>query len=288
MMLVNAIRRCLKNKNNPVPIISTLPKESISYEWLNKTLFPSILVKGGNAFRPHYTWGIMQSVNLARELNIPKVSIMEFGVAGGNGLVSMERIAEELETLYGVEIDVYGFDAGSGLPKPVDYRDIPNAYIEGTFSMDIEKLKNRLKRAKLFIGLVENTVTDFLKSDYAPVAFISIDLDYYSSTMQALRILDVGNDRLLPRIYCYLDDVMGRSSSDFNGELLAISDFNDSHSMEKISRIYGLNFLLPKPHRDNMWTEKFFMAHIFDHELYGNYDGLSSKRDLSLREEWAN
>ena len=56
--------------------------------------------------------------------------------------------------------------------------------------MDVEALKKRLKKAQLILGLVENTVPRFIDSGAAPVAFVSIDLDYYSSTMQALKILE--------------------------------------------------------------------------------------------------
>ena len=48
--------------------------------------------------------------------------MLEFGVAGGAGLLSLERIAELVEGLTGVEIEVHGFDTGTGLPAPKDYR----------------------------------------------------------------------------------------------------------------------------------------------------------------------
>ncbi|HEY5681248.1 MAG TPA: hypothetical protein VIS55_14360 [Pseudomonadales bacterium] len=46
-------------------------------------------------------------------------------MAGGNGLVEMERIAREVEPLFGVGIEIWGFDSGKGLPAPRDYRDLP-------------------------------------------------------------------------------------------------------------------------------------------------------------------
>jgi hypothetical protein len=181
-----------------------------------------------------------------------------------------------------VKIDVYGFDAGVGLPKPEDYRDLPNLYSEGTFAMDIEKLKGRLKKARLFLGLVEKTVEDFIRSGPSPVAFISIDLDLYSSTTHALRILDVDQNLLLPRVHCYFDDIMGRNCCEYNGERLAIAEYNAAHEMRKIAPIYGLKYFLPARHAQQMWTEKFFITHIFDHHLYGDYDGLTQNRALNL------
>lgn len=51
-----------------------------------------------------------------------KISAIEFGVDGGNGLLAMENIAQEVEKEVPVEFEIYGFDTGSGLPEPIDYR----------------------------------------------------------------------------------------------------------------------------------------------------------------------
>ena len=121
--------------------------------------------------RPHYLWGVLQGMNLARVLGIHRISIAEFGVAGGNGLVALEEIVERLELIFGVQVDIYGFDTGGGLPKPKDYRDIPNTYAEGQFVMDIDRLRKRLKKSQLKLGLVEQTIDDFIQSRPAPLAF---------------------------------------------------------------------------------------------------------------------
>ena len=65
-------------------------------------------------------------------------------MAGGNGSVELERIATDVFARYGVAIDVYGFDTGEGLPKPKDYRDLPNLYRASGFRMDQAKLRARL------------------------------------------------------------------------------------------------------------------------------------------------
>jgi hypothetical protein len=244
-----------------------------AYPWLN-SIFMKLLSEGRGELRPNYIWGVLHGAHLAKSIGISRVSVIEFGVAGGNGLVSLDRIAEKVEEILGVGIDVYGFDTGIGLPKPEDCRDLPNLYTESSFRMDVEGLKKRLKKARLKLGLVESTVPTFIGSGPAPVAFISIDLDYYSSTMQAFKLLEADQALLLPRIHCYFDDIMGFTFSEYNGERLAIADFNVSHSTRKISPIYGLKYFLPTRHAQRQWPEKFFMAHIFDHELYGWKDGL--------------
>lgn len=247
--------------------------DDFAYPWLNSIL-KKLLSEGGGALRPHFTWGVLHGAHLAKAIGIKRVSVIEFGVAGGNGLISLEKVAEKVEKIFDVGIDVYGFDTGSGLPKPKDYRDLPNLWKEAAFPMDEEKLKRRFKRAHLILGLVENTIPGFISSNPAPVAFISFDLDYYSSTMQAFRLLEADQGLLLPRIHCYFDDIMGFAYSNFTGERLAILEFNVSHSKRKISPIYGLKYFLPAPYDQAQWSELIYMAHIFDHDLYGHYDGL--------------
>jgi hypothetical protein len=244
-----------------------------AYPRLNSILIKLLSERRG-VLRSNYTWGVLHGVYLAKTLGIKRVSVIEFGVAGGNGLLSLERTAEKIEEVLGIGVDVYGFDTGTGLPKPDDYRDLPNLYTESSFHMDVEALKKRLKKAQLLLGLVENTVPRFIASGAAPVAFVSIDLDYYSSTMQALKILEADQALLLPRIHCYFDDIMGFTFSQYNGERLAIADFNSSHGMRKISPIYGLRHFLPARYSQSLWAEQFYMAHIFDHHLYGLNDGL--------------
>ena len=98
-------------------------------------------------------WGLSR-----KSLGIKRISTMEFGVAGGNGLLSLEHVALGVERHLGVEIEVYGFDTGVGLPKLNDYRDLPNLYRKGAFAMDFDGLRKRLKKAQLILGLVENTL----------------------------------------------------------------------------------------------------------------------------------
>ncbi len=235
--------------------------------------FPVLFVKAGDLLH----LGGMQGVNLvARALGIKLVSVIEFGVAGGNGLVALEEIVTELEPIFDVEVDIYGFDTGKGLPKPDGCRDLPNVYAESQYKMDVDTLRQRLQKARLIWGLVEDTMKDFIRSRPAPVAFIADDLDYYTASMGAFKIFDATQDLLLPRIWCYFDGIMGPTKCDFTGERLAIHDFNASHEMRKISPIYGLPWALPKNHFDQIWVRKVFLAHIFNHDQYGQPDELTS------------
>lgn len=42
--------------------------------------------------RPQYAWGVVQGVSLAQVLQVKRTSVIEFGVAGGSGLVALERL----------------------------------------------------------------------------------------------------------------------------------------------------------------------------------------------------
>ena len=136
--------------------------------------------------RPHYAYGVYKAALQAKALGIARISALEFGCAGGNGLVALESISEEVTAALGIQIDVYGFDIGEGLPRPLDFRDLPYAWKAGQFKMDIPKLKSKLAKAELVIGDVADTVGPFSeREELAPIGFASFDLDFYSSTAAA-------------------------------------------------------------------------------------------------------
>lgn len=240
------------------------------------------LIKMGGLDRPHYGYIVYQGADLARRLNIPKISILEFGVAGGRGLLNLEHHAARVSELTGVEIEVYGFDTGMGLPPPKDYRDLPYVWQESHFKMDQEALAKQLTRAKLVLGLVEETVNSFVaKHNPAPVAAISFDLDYWSSTVAALEILLLDADHRLPRIFAYFDDVY---SSDLGhvtakvGVPLAISEFNAAHPRHDVSPLTHLEFRY-SPARD--WHRQIYSCASFDHPRFNDYV-IRGDRQLAL------
>jgi hypothetical protein len=237
------------------------------------------IMERDTSVRPQYVWGCLCAASLAQNLGLSRISVIEFGVAGGNGLLELERIASKVETLSGVSIDVYGFDSGRGLPKPKDYRDLPQLWAEGDYRIDVDGLRARLSRAKLVLGRVADTVPHLVSGDaLAPVGFVSFDLDMYSSTVEAFVLFDARHDLLLPRVVCAFDDIVGYSHSDFAGERLAISEFNQAHETRKISRIYGLRYIL----RDQAWTQMMYLFHDFEHQRYTDYDGTNPLRQIPL------
>src|ERR1700730_6762845 len=108
-----------------------------------------------------YLWGVIQAAYLAASLDIDRVSLLEFGVGGGDGLVLLERAARLVGLRLGVDLEVVGFDIGTGVPEPEDPRDVPNMFVPGLFRMDLDATRARLDRAQLVIGDVGTTVPRF-------------------------------------------------------------------------------------------------------------------------------
>jgi hypothetical protein len=189
------------------------------------------------------------------------MSVIEFGVAGGNGLLALQDEAQAVEQATGVAIRVYGFDAGpSGLPKLCgDYRDHPDIFKPGDFPMDVEALMARLApRTTLILGDIrERSERLHEEFDPSPIGFISVDVDLYSSTVAALRTLDLCP--ILQHVALYFDDVGLDRCHRWAGELLAIDEFNETHTDLKIDQWRGLREDRPFP--EVHWIDKMFMCH---------------------------
>ncbi len=234
--------------------------------------------------RPNYTWSVLHAASVAARTGREAVSVIEFGVAGGNGLVAMERAAVEAQARLGVEVAVFGFDTGKGLPDPRDHRDAPFLMEGGDFPMDEELLRTRLSFAQLVLGDVGETIPGFLAQSHPEIGFISFDLDYYSSTRDALVILRGDAAHLMPRVLCYFDDTHGYPWGEFNGARLAIAEYNDGSEERKLAEIHGLRHLLPISQRDERWPEAMYVAHAFDHPAYDAPEGTELTRRLDLHE----
>lgn len=233
-------------------------------------------------FRPHYGFCIYNAALLADGLGYPKISVVEFGVAGGRGLTNIERHVVEIREEVNTDFEVYGFDLESGSPKPLDYRDMPYMWAEGFFKMDRKKLENKLKFSKLVIGNVRETCSDFFdKYRPAPIGCALFDLDYYSSTMEAFKIFDTDTSNYLPRVYIYFDDIASgglRANNEFVGVLRAINDFNEKSSNKKIAKISGLSTSRKVP---SSWNDRIFVFHDFTHPKYCDFIG-NPHQDLHL------
>jgi hypothetical protein len=223
---------------------------------------------------PHYGYGLLQAALQARGLQIPAVSAVEFGVAGGSGLVALEEHAVAIEALTGVAVRTFGFDTGEGLPMATDHRDLPYIWRPGYFKMDVPALHARLRRSELILGDVRETVPRFRgRDDVPPLAFISFDLDYYSSTRAAMEVLDGPEAHRIPRVFCHFDDIIGIDAelhSPFAGQLLAIEEHNAANEHRKLALINGLRHKRRLP---RAWNDQLYVLHDFRHPSYSVHLG---------------
>jgi hypothetical protein len=148
--------------------------------------------------------------------------------------------------------------------------------------MNEAALRARLRRAKLVLGLIRETLGDWVASRPAPVGFISFDVDYYSSTVDAFSLLEADSSVLMPRIMCYFDDVLGYPWGYLNGERLAIDEFNDAHEQRKIAQLHGMRFWAPGSQRNASWPEAKYVAHVLDHPRYLENEGVTISTRLDL------
>jgi hypothetical protein len=232
----------------------------------------------GAVERPWYGWTVYNAALQARALGIKEIAALEFGVAGGQGLLCLENHVEEVERTTGIKISVWGFDAGSGLPDTKDYRDLLYVWPPNSFEMDFKELSKRLRRERLVIGDVRETIVDFMQRPEIPtVGAVMFDLDLYTSTAAALAILEVPDERILPRALCYFDDIMGGPENlccDQTGERLAIVEFNQrNHGRIHLGLANGFKGRSPE-----YWHDQVYACHRFAHPQYNTC--LSSERHL--------
>ncbi|MBN8919879.1 MAG: hypothetical protein J0H62_04105, partial [Rhizobiales bacterium] len=140
--------------------------------WVSKVVpLPfGFLVETGCLERPAHAYCIWHSANLAKSLGYTSIGIAEFGVAAGATLLIIERYAKEVARVTGVDIRVYGFDTGAGLPKLAGVKDLPHWFRANMYTMDVGRLRERLDpRTTLVLGNVTDTVSEFFDEPRPPL-----------------------------------------------------------------------------------------------------------------------
>lgn len=212
--------------------------------------------------RPHYLVGVLRAADEARAEGVTAMSVVELGVAGGRGLIALQQYASDVERETGIDIRVFGFDSGRGLPPLCgDYRDHPDHWRAQDYPIDEPALRRRLgPKTTLIIGDVAATVPAFVHDAGAPpVGFVAVDLDLYSSTKAALQMLLLPQRRMLRRVVLYFDDVQAFFNHAFAGELLAIREFNAASHDVKIDRWRGL--AAGRVFHESPWLASMYVAH---------------------------
>lgn len=223
--------------------------------------------------RPYHAFGLLAAADVACFVGAAEFIAIEFGVAEGAGLLNLADVAAAVTAETGIGIKLVGFDSGEGLPAPLDYRDHPEIWSAGDFAMlDPDELRSALPAgSELILGPIASTLPPFIESlGSAPVGFVSFDVDFYSSTRDALALYSVAAARLLPVVVTYFDDTVGglaRIGSLFRteaaGQLLAIKEFNAAHDTRAIDTIRVLRHRRPLDRE--LWLERIYALHVLDH-----------------------
>lgn len=181
--------------------------------------------------RMNYATNIMAAAKAAKSLGGDCVSVIEFGVAAGSGLLNAQFHSREIERITGIKIQVYGFDTGEGLPQTEKEKPGENVrffYTPGDYKMNKQVLSDRLEdRTKLVLGNIEDTLPDFIEKETPyPIGAIFVDMDTYEAAKCILDWLGKypASECFLPRIFMYFDDVAPQFGN--KGEDKAIKEFN--------------------------------------------------------------
>ena len=236
--------------------------------WLNQTevQFQALARRIRNGKFPcrrnEYALTLAHSFRIAVCAGVDRITIIELGVAGGNGLEDLCHIAEQYREMFGVDFDVVGFDAGSGMPAAVDYRDHPEIWHSGQFDVhgETDNLTQRLEArgARLIIGNVADTVPKFIAEfGNRVLGFVSIDLDQYTGTKASMPLFDMPAENYLPAVPVFVDDMnTGITYNPWCGEAAAVSEYNQEHEHRKIEEKHVL------------WgIQNFHVLHLFDHPM---------------------
>ncbi len=217
--------------------------------------------------RQQYAFSLLKTAELALAQGLRSVTVIEFGVAAGAGLVNICEISRNITKLTGVDFEIFGFDSGRGMPPPRDHRDHPEVFSEGSFPLiDRSALIRALTpNAKLILGDIEETLPSFIArlSASSPVGFVVIDVDYYSSAKECLNVFLGAADHYLPWTLVYLDDIGFESANPWAGELLAVREFNDENEMRKIHLFTGLRH--KRLFKHTSWFDQVYLLHVLDH-----------------------
>jgi len=170
----------------------------------------------------------------------------EFGVGQGGTLMAYVQALIRFCKKYQFDLsrfEIYGFDSFRGLPDKASHKDDHRDWEKGALNYPTDIVLSRIATTKLppeQVTLVEGFFSDSLteelreKLSHQPPAIITVDCDYYSSTMTVLEWLSA----FLPSgTLFYFDDIWSFHGNPEHGELAAIHDFNAN----------GNGFLTPWP-----------------------------------------
>jgi hypothetical protein len=246
------------------PPIRLLIKGMLSNSVARRIAFPWAALFDAVRY-PAYALGLQTACRYAELAGVRGFTALEFGVAGGNGLRELSAYAHQLSKRRSIAIHVAGFDTGMGLPQSSDYRDVPWLWRRGDFPCDVERLRKAIPpTTELVLGRVEQTFPRWLTAAELPIGFVSIDVDYFSSSEAILKSLGSAEvSKLLPFMSFYFDDILQYLTPRSTGEFAAIADFNRSYTKRQLDRDDWL--AEARPFGERLWLRRMYSLCCFDH-----------------------
>ena len=254
----------------------------LCYEKPLRVAFTKFLSLKFSNFRPHYESLIYETSKNAIKLGFNEISVVELGVAGGNGIKSILKYKRKIEKILDIKINIVGFDTGTGLPNSDLKEDLPYFWKQGDYTnINLKDLEKEDSSIKIYEGNISSTIDKYILENKIKIGLIFFDLDLYSSTKLFLDMIPALSEKklLLPRVFCYFDDlfVADYTLNDINGEPLAIKEFNNQFKKIKLGKTFDhiTDFKFP------LAKGQIYTLHDFDNENYNKYIGIYSTASLS-------
>lgn len=254
----------------------------LCYEKPLRVAFTKFLSLKFSNFRPHYESLIYETSKNAIKLGFNEISVVELGVAGGNGIKSILKYKRKIEKILDIKINIVGFDTGTGLPNSDLKEDLPYFWKQGDYTnINLKDLEKEDSSIKIYKGNISSTIDKYIFENKIKIGLIFFDLDLYSSTKLFLDKIPALSEKklLLPRVFCYFDDlfVADYTLNDINGEPLAIKEFNNQFKKIKLGKTFDhiTDFKFP------LAKGQIYTLHDFENENYNKYIGIYSTDSLS-------
>jgi Macrocin-O-methyltransferase (TylF) len=175
----------------------------------------------------------------------PNANYYEFGVGRGRTMMRFLKALRLYCKLDGVDIysySIFAFDSFEGLPPKESARDDHPGWYHRQFRYTVEEITRRVApqidvsrgTVRFIKGFFKDSLTAELAAELSshPPSIVTIDIDYYSSTVTVLGWLA----RIMPSgCLFYFDDLWAFYGHPEMGELGAINEFNRG----------GIGYLVP-------------------------------------------
>lgn len=183
-----------------------------------------------------YYWLCAQNSE-ARQSTAPRNCYYEFGVGWGRTMTAFAKAAVRAarDNVVPIEdIKIFGFDSFEGLPEKTSDADDHPDWDCGTFAHDEDFVRQTVSSTRFpadqiqfFKGFFDQSLTPELAATLTetPPAILTIDVDYYSSTSQALEFV---RPLLSSGAVFYFDDLYSFHLHPEMGQTRAIREFNEA------------------------------------------------------------